>query len=261
MFAQRPVDPRLRNSLAGRQRFKILRIIQAALGLGRKHPLLAEERHHVFGMRLVEFNDFGQAFQRRAGAFQVSVQIGLELVVEDFTLRRAHAFRVDLDWIDNFGTKRLEMAKHQCTGPIAAGNFDLRYGLPRVHGQNQSGQRFQLPGDARVQHMAGLHIPVQPMEHHYLLTDRIDAVAEFGSRLPCGIDYEANIYFRQERDGMLLGTYEPVGTPWKVAGTPWDFGHELLNDQFEKIEDSVAFAYRRFPVLERAGVKSVIHGP
>jgi dimethylglycine dehydrogenase len=46
-----------------------------------------------------------------------------------------------------------------------------------------------------------------------------------------------------------------------VDGTPWEFGHELLPDDFDKIEDSIAFAYKRFPVLERAGVKSVIHGP
>ncbi|MGB0426180.1 MAG: NAD(P)/FAD-dependent oxidoreductase, partial [Paracoccaceae bacterium] len=39
--------------------------------------------------------------------------------------------------------------------------------------------------------MGGLNVPVQPMEHHYLLTEKIDEVANFGSRLPCGIDYEA----------------------------------------------------------------------
>jgi dimethylglycine dehydrogenase len=46
-----------------------------------------------------------------------------------------------------------------------------------------------------------------------------------------------------------------------VDGTPWNFGHELLPDNLDKIEDSIAFAYRRFPILERAGVKTVIHGP
>ena len=112
-----------------------------------------------------------------------------------------------------------------------------------------------------VGHMAGLHIPVQPMEHHYLLTDRIDAVAEFGSRLPCGIDYEANIYFRQERDGMLLGTYEPVGTPWKVAGTPWDFGHELLQPNLDHIADRLELAFDRIPALADAGIKDAINGP
>ena len=71
-----------------------------------------------------------------------------------------------------------------------------------------------------VGQMAGVALPVQPMEHHYLITEPIPAIAERmgeggAGRLPGGIDYEANIYFRQERHGMLLGTYEPKSTPWK----------------------------------------------
>lgn len=112
-----------------------------------------------------------------------------------------------------------------------------------------------------VGQMAGLQPPVQPMEHHYLLTERIDEVAEFGSRLPCGIDYEANVYFRQERDGMLLGTYEPVGVPWKVEGTPWDFGHELLNPNLEHIADRLELAFDRIPALGNAGIRQAINGP
>lgn len=112
-----------------------------------------------------------------------------------------------------------------------------------------------------VGQMAGLRPPVQPMEHHYLLTERIDEVAEFGSRLPCGIDYEANVYFRQERDGMLLGTYEPVGVPWKVEGTPWDFGHELLNPNLEHIADRLELAFERIPALGNVGIRQAINGP
>ncbi|MDA9008573.1 FAD-dependent oxidoreductase [Alphaproteobacteria bacterium] len=112
-----------------------------------------------------------------------------------------------------------------------------------------------------VGHMAGLHIPVQPMEHHYLLTEKIDEIANFGSRLPCGIDYEANIYFRQERDGMLLGTYEQVGTPWKVDGTPWDFGHELLQPKLENIADRLELGFERIPALASAGIRQAINGP
>ena len=112
-----------------------------------------------------------------------------------------------------------------------------------------------------VGQMVGLALPVQPMEHHYLLTERIDAVAEFGSRLPCGIDYEANIYFRQERDGMLLGTYEPVGTPWQVGGTPMGFGHELLPPKLENIADRLELAFDRVPALASTGIKDAINGP
>ena len=112
-----------------------------------------------------------------------------------------------------------------------------------------------------VGHMAGMNLPVQPMEHHYLLTETIDEVKNFGSRLPCGIDYNANIYFRQERDGLLLGTYEPVGTPWRVDGTPMDFGHELLNPNLENIADRLELAFDRIPALADAGIRQTINGP
>ncbi len=112
-----------------------------------------------------------------------------------------------------------------------------------------------------VGHMAGMNLPVQPMEHHYLLTEDIDEIKNFGSRLPCGIDYNANIYFRQERNGLLLGTYEPVGVPWKVEGTPWDFGHELLNPNLEHIADRLELGFERIPALATAGIRQAINGP
>lgn len=112
--------------------------------------------------------------------------------------------------------------------------------------------------------LSGLHVPVQPMEHHYLITEEIPEIAErmkSGERLPAGIDYEANIYFRQERNGMLLGTYEPKSTPWKVAGTPMDFGHELLQPDLDRIADRLELAFDRIPALGRAGIKTVVNGP
>lgn len=112
--------------------------------------------------------------------------------------------------------------------------------------------------------MAGVELPVQPMEHHYLITEEVPEIAErmkSGERLPAGIDYEANIYFRQERNGMLLGTYEPKSTPWKVTGTPMDFGHELLQPDLERIADRLELAFERIPALGRAGIKTVVNGP
>lgn len=112
-----------------------------------------------------------------------------------------------------------------------------------------------------VGHMQGVNIPVQPMEHHYLITEAIPEIVARTERLPCGIDYEANIYFRQERQGMLLGTYEPRGTPWKVDGTPWDFGHELLQPDLERIADRLELGFERIPALASAGIKDAINGP
>ncbi|APX14586.1 glycine cleavage system protein T [Phaeobacter inhibens] len=112
--------------------------------------------------------------------------------------------------------------------------------------------------------MAGIYFPLHPMEHQYIVTDEVPEIAgiiDAGGEHPHVMDPAGESYLRQEGRGLCIGFYEQPCKPWAVDGTPWNFGHELLPDDFDKIEDSIAFAYNRFPALERAGVKSVIHGP
>ena len=117
-----------------------------------------------------------------------------------------------------------------------------------------------------VGHLAGISLPVQPMEHHYLITEAIPEIKEIGDkrRLPVGTDFEGNIYFRQEGHGLLLGTYEPKSTPWQVKGTPMDFGHktlETLEPKLDNIQDRLAIGFKRMPALEKAGIKNIVNGP
>ena len=114
-----------------------------------------------------------------------------------------------------------------------------------------------------VGHLSGIDLPVQPMEHHYLITEEIAEIKSRDpeNRLPAGIDYEGNIYFRQEQQGMLLGTYEPAATPWKISGTPADFGHDLLPPDLDRISDRLNMSFERIPALAEAGIKDVINGP
>ncbi|MGR3501284.1 GcvT family protein [Pseudaestuariivita sp.] len=109
--------------------------------------------------------------------------------------------------------------------------------------------------------MAGLYLPLHAMEHQYIVTDEVPEIYERSEEHPHVMDPAGESYLRQEGRGLCIGFYEQPCKPWAVDGTSWDFGHELLPDDLDKIEDSIAFAYDRFPVLERAGVKSVIHGP
>ncbi|WP_341861583.1 FAD-dependent oxidoreductase [Gymnodinialimonas sp. 57CJ19] len=109
--------------------------------------------------------------------------------------------------------------------------------------------------------MAGCYLPLHPMEHQYLVTEETPEIYERDTEHPHVMDPAGESYLRQEGRGLCIGFYEKTCRPWAVDGTPWDFGHELLPDDFDKIEDSIAFAFRRFPVLERAGIKSVVHGP
>ena len=109
--------------------------------------------------------------------------------------------------------------------------------------------------------MAGVYLPLHPMEHQYIVTDDIAMIYERDTEHPHVMDPGGESYLRQEGRGLCIGFYEQACQPWSVDGTPWDFGHELLPDNLDKITDSIEFAYRRFPALEKAGVKTVIHGP
>jgi dimethylglycine dehydrogenase len=110
--------------------------------------------------------------------------------------------------------------------------------------------------------MAGVYLPLLPMAHQYIVTDDIpEIVARGGREFPHVMDPGGESYLRQEGRGFCIGFYEKPCEGWSIDGTPWTWGQELLPDAYDKIADSIEFAYRRFPALERAGVKRVIHGP
>ncbi len=109
--------------------------------------------------------------------------------------------------------------------------------------------------------MAGVYTPLLPMEHQYIVTEDLPEIYGRDTEHPHVMDPGGESYLRQEGRGLCIGFYEQPCKPWSVDGTPWGFGHELLPDNLDKIEASIEFAYKRFPVLETAGVKTVIHGP
>ena len=116
-----------------------------------------------------------------------------------------------------------------------------------------------------VGRMAGLELPVLCMAHQFLITEEMPEVVAFnketGHEIVHCIDFDGELYMRQERTGMLVGTYEPHGQPWSPRVAPWDFSSELLAPDLDKIADNLERAFRHHPALARAGIKNVIHGP
>ncbi len=110
--------------------------------------------------------------------------------------------------------------------------------------------------------MAGVHVPIVPMEHHYLLTGDLDELVEWDGELPLVLDLDGEMYLRQEHNGVLLGVYERNSTPWSVRGTPWDFGEtDLLEVRLDDIADALAKGFKRFPSVAQAGIRRVVNGP
>ena len=113
--------------------------------------------------------------------------------------------------------------------------------------------------------MVGLELPVLAMEHMYLLTEEMPEVKEYNDRTGKEVihatDFEGEIYMRQERGGMLMGTYERRPEPWSPHTTPWDFDTELLPPDLDRITPSLEVGFAHFPAFERAGIKQIINGP
>lgn len=116
-----------------------------------------------------------------------------------------------------------------------------------------------------VGRMVGLELPVLAMEHMYLITEDMPEVIDFnrraGRELMHCVDFDGEIYIRQERNGMLMGTYEKDCRPWSPIETPWTFGHELLAEDIERISGELEVGFRHFPAFNNAGIKTVINGP
>ncbi len=109
--------------------------------------------------------------------------------------------------------------------------------------------------------MMGVDLPVVPMLHQYIVTDRIDQFAELNNELPMIRDPDESWYLRQEGNGVIIGPYEKEGKPWAIDGVPPEFGMELLPEDLESIEDIAAMAMDRVPASAEGGIKSIVNGP
>src|ERR1700682_4198602 len=111
-----------------------------------------------------------------------------------------------------------------------------------------------------VGRMVGIELPILAMEHQYLITGDMPELVGKKEQLHA-IDFEGEIYIRQERGGMLMGTYERAGVPWSEVTTPWDFGQDLLPNDLDRIAPSLEVGFEHFPALGNAGIKKVVNGP
>src|SRR5262245_58712428 len=112
----------------------------------------------------------------------------------------------------------------------------------------------------QVGRMAGIELPVSPMEHHYLVTENIPEIKALDKELPLIVDLEGFTYMRQEQKGMLLGIYETDHKHWNMDGAPWDYGFDLIQEDKDRIADELALGFSRYPCLETAGIKRWVNG-
>jgi sarcosine dehydrogenase len=104
---------------------------------------------------------------------------------------------------------------------------------------------------------AGILIPLQSVEHQYLVTEACGAPRD----LPTLRDPDRLLYYKEEVGGLVMGGYEPNPIPWALDGIPDGFHFSLLDSRFDHFEMIMEQALVRTPVLASAGVKTLINGP
>ncbi|MGH8290313.1 MAG: GcvT family protein [Steroidobacteraceae bacterium] len=142
--------------------------------------------------------------------------------------------------------------------PRADGTWDVITDRGNVHAEhvvNAGGLWAREVG-----RMVGLELPILAMEHQYLITEEVPQIAGLAEQMHC-IDFEGELYLREERGGVLIGTYERAGVPWSPIETPWDFTQSLLPNDLERIAPSLEVAFQHFPALGEVGIRKVVNGP
>jgi glycine cleavage system T protein len=104
----------------------------------------------------------------------------------------------------------------------------------------------------------GVPVPLQAMEHYYLLTEPMEGVHR---DLPVVEDPESYAYVREEGGGLLFGLFEPDGAPWHPTGIPTDASFSTLPPDWDRMTPHLEHAFRRFPAMQSAGLKTFFCGP
>lgn len=106
--------------------------------------------------------------------------------------------------------------------------------------------------------MAGINVPLQPVKHQYVITEKIDGLS---SDAPTIRDPDRRTYFKEEVGGLSFGGYEPNPQGWTTGDVPVDFEFQLFDDDYDHFEQHMMQAIARVPALENVGVKQMINGP
>lgn len=106
--------------------------------------------------------------------------------------------------------------------------------------------------------MAGINVPLQPVKHQYIITEKVPGLA---LDAPTIRDPDRRTYFKEEVGGLVMGGYEPNPQGWTTGDVPNDWGFRLFDDDFDHFEQHMVQAIERVPALENVGVKQMINGP
>jgi sarcosine dehydrogenase len=105
--------------------------------------------------------------------------------------------------------------------------------------------------------MAGVAVPLHPVKHQYIVTEKIPGLSPDAATLR---DPDRRTYFKEEVGGLVMGGYEPNPQGWVTGDIPENWEFRLFDDDYDHFGQHLEQAIARIPALEKVGVKQMING-
>jgi 4-methylaminobutanoate oxidase (formaldehyde-forming) len=106
--------------------------------------------------------------------------------------------------------------------------------------------------------MAGVSVPLQAIEHAYLISEPFEGVSP---DLPIFEDPDRFAYYREETGGLMVGLFEPVAAPWSTERIPDDFSFGEIPSNWDRLAPFLEYAMEILPGLADVGVRKLFTGP
>jgi len=106
--------------------------------------------------------------------------------------------------------------------------------------------------------MAGVRIPLQAVEHMYIVTEPI---AELPQPCPVVRDLEGRIYIKEDAGKLVIGGFETNAKLWYPSQESNKDGYLMFPEDWEQFEPFLQSGLHRVPALEKTGVQHFMNGP
>ena len=106
--------------------------------------------------------------------------------------------------------------------------------------------------------MAGVPVPLQAVEHMYVVTEPLDDLPD---PFPIVRDLDGGIYLKADAGKLVLGGFEPKAKLWDPQGPDGDRAFLELPEDWEQFEPFMWAGLERVPGLEHAGIQHFMNGP
>ena len=138
----------------------------------------------------------------------------------------------------------------------------------KVHGVRVNGKEIECEyivlatgmWSRQIGEKIGVSIPLYPAEHFYVITEPIENLSK---TLPVIRDFDSSVYFKEDAGKLLIGIFEDKSIPAfdKTNKVPEDFSFGEFPENFEHFEPYLENSMKRFPILEKIGIRKFFAGP